>query len=102
MSKIRNLKGGGLTFFCPGCDQCHSVNTSARVTWDYNGDADNPTLSPSILVRMPRPGHQDVCHSYVRNGAIEFLNDCTHVLAGRTVPLPEWPYAPGSYGGVDG
>lgn len=29
-----------------------------------------------------------VCHSFVRDGQIEFLGDCTHSLAGQTVPLP--------------
>lgn len=28
-----------------------------------------------------------VCHSYVRDGQIQFLGDCTHKLAGQTVPL---------------
>lgn len=32
-----------------------------------------------------------VCHSFVRAGRIEFLGDCTHALAGQTVPLPPWP-----------
>ena len=35
----------------------------------------------------PRPL---VCHSFVRNGRIEFLGDCTHGLAGKTVDLPKW------------
>lgn len=28
------------------------------------------------------------CHSFVRDGQIEFLSDCTHALAGKTVSLP--------------
>ena len=31
-----------------------------------------------------------VCHSFVRDGRIEFLSDCTHELAGQTVELEEW------------
>ena len=31
------------------------------------------------------------CHSYVKDGQIQFLNDCSHVLAGQTVDLPELP-----------
>ena len=31
---------------------------------------------------------------------VQFLGDCTHALAGRTLPLPDWPYAEGEYGGV--
>lgn len=29
----------------------------------------------------------NICHSFVRNGKIEFLSDCTHELAGKTVEL---------------
>ena len=32
-----------------------------------------------------------VCHSFVTDGRIQFLADCTHALAGQTVDLPEWP-----------
>jgi hypothetical protein len=28
------------------------------------------------------------CHSWVKNGEIQFLSDCDHALAGQTVPLP--------------
>jgi hypothetical protein len=31
------------------------------------------------------------CHSFVRNGRIEFLGDCTHALASQTVDLPDLP-----------
>jgi hypothetical protein len=51
---------------------------------------DRPTFSPSILVTWEwgeRRGKK-VCHSYVREGQIQFLGDCTHKLAGQTVPLP--------------
>jgi hypothetical protein len=28
-----------------------------------------------------------VCHSFVREGQIQFLGDCTHAFAGQTVPM---------------
>lgn len=55
--------------------------------WSFNGDLDRPTFSPSILVY---PSHkQGRCHSFVRDGKIEFLGDCDHALKGQTVELPE-------------
>lgn len=30
------------------------------------------------------------CHSFVTDGRIQFLGDCTHSLAGQTVDLPDW------------
>lgn len=39
----------------------------------------------------PAQWRDEVCHSFVRAGKIEFLGDCTHALKGQTVPLPDWP-----------
>ncbi len=36
------------------------------------------------------PGKDEVCHSFVTDGQIQFLGDCTHKLAGQTVPLSAW------------
>jgi hypothetical protein len=30
------------------------------------------------------------CHSFVTDGNIAYCPDCTHALAGKTVPLPPW------------
>ncbi|WP_366931121.1 hypothetical protein [Microbacterium sp.] len=44
-------------------------------------------MAPSILVMG---GEHDIrCHSFVRDGRIEYLTDCTHPLAGGQVDLPE-------------
>lgn len=59
--------------------------------WQWNNSLDLPTISPSLLARWTE-GEQHtpkVCHSFVRDGRIEFLTDCTHALAGQTVDLPE-------------
>jgi hypothetical protein len=31
-----------------------------------------------------------ICHSFITDGRIQFLGDCTHRLAGQTVPIPDW------------
>lgn len=51
-----------------------------------------PTLSPSILSKTGPDGVR-ICHSHLRAGVFEFLDDCTHSLAGQHAPmldLPEW------------
>lgn len=89
----------GWTFHCPGCAEwdepgshLHSTHTVDR-TWTFNGDVEKPTLSPSVLVTgqfwVDGVKAERRCHSFVRDGRIEFLGDCTHALAGRTVDLPE-------------
>lgn len=71
-------------FFCPGCEHAHAFNAS----WSYNGDGDNPTVHPSILVTGGGdPNYR--CHSFIESGRIRFLPDCSHKLAGQTVDLPE-------------
>jgi hypothetical protein len=49
-----------------------------------------PTFTPSILVRYSWSDGPRVCHSFVTGGRIQFLEDCTHHLAGQTVDLPDW------------
>lgn len=90
---LRVGEGGRLLFWCPGCDGAHQVQVGGGPgpRWGFNGDYDRPTFTPSVLVRMPdpdRPG-TDIqrCHSFVRDGQIQFLGDCTHALAGHTVAL---------------
>lgn len=51
--------------------------------WTWNGSVDKPTLKPSILTR----GHDFTCHSWVTDGKIQFLGDCTHEFANRTLDL---------------
>lgn len=101
-----------LTFRCPGCKSVHSVTVGGNGTWGWNGDADRPTFTPSILVRtghfaehyksgdncwctynneqIQKGGEPcsftcGICHSFVTDGRIQFLGDCTHELAGQTV-----------------
>lgn len=111
MSKIRNLQGGVKAFFCPGCQEVHAVNQGGP-RWQYNGNPDKPTFSPSILITYkwsekcesgddPADYEDEVCHSFVRDGMIQFLGDCTHHLSGQTVPIPEWPHGPGTYGEIE-
>jgi hypothetical protein len=76
---------------------------------------ERPTFAPSIRVRgseMSAVGKQQydewvsagfpdrqgigfdcvdvVCHSFVTDGMIRFLSDCTHNLRDQTVEIPNW------------
>jgi hypothetical protein len=64
---------------------------SAR--WSWNGNLEKPTFRPSILVKANYTSIDrldDICHSWVTDGRIEFMNDSTHSLSGRTVDLLDW------------
>ena len=107
---LRRIEGGFLAFRCPGCQFSHYVRvTTGNRDWGFNGDYDRPTFTPSILVAWAHPkGYtnenpapvgfpsqkerpdlwtEERCHTFVCDGQIQFLGDCTHALAGKTVPL---------------
>lgn len=102
-ARVRYCEGGRLMFHCPGCKCAHWFSDKPPHGWTWNGDQLRPTVSPSILVTGVQPCTPDEarrimagekveprplrCHSFVVDGAIQFLSDCTHELAGKTVPL---------------
>ncbi len=103
---LRSIDGGRLGFWCPGCDGMHAVTTGPH-GWQYNGNPAMPTFRPSVLVTGTQKISQDQadrilagekiepvplrCHSFVTDGRIQFLEDCTHHLAGKVADLGEVP-----------
>lgn len=77
-------------FECPGCCCSHGVPVEGPRAWGFNGDMDRPTLTPSLLVQSVDETGPTVCHSFVRDGRIQYLGDCTHDMKGQTVDLPEF------------
>ena len=98
-----------LYFWCPGCEQirggekyggAHSLPvtpTTKKTFWEFDGNLELPTLSPSILTRghfytgPDTPAREYVCHSFLKAGIFQFLSDCTHSLANQFVPIPDLP-----------
>lgn len=95
---------------CPGCESQHVLNVDPgyrKPCWTFNNDFDKPTFSPSLLVRTGKYAspnwyalqdqetrqwldkNSNICHSFIKQGKIQYLNDCTHKLKGRTVDLPD-------------
>jgi len=78
-------------FMCPGCKDLHAFDDR----WEFNQDFEKPTIAPSFLQQgYLGPGKEGkavygTCHSFIWNGEIRFLNDCTHDLKGQTVELLE-------------
>ncbi len=121
LGKLRTAQGGMVLFHCPGCKHAHAVRVvpdGGKPCWTFNGDHGRPTFEPSVLVTWGHhvagygrgsgphcqfgcddpgpdgsPGCCGACHSFVRDGQIQFLGDCTHALAGQTVPLPDFEAA---------
>lgn len=83
-----------LCWYCPGCNCNHGVRIAPRSSgggdvWSYNGNDKAPTFVPSILSTRAAG---EVCHVYIKDGKIQYLNDCTHSLAGKTVSMVDKYY----------
>ena len=95
------------TIFCPACKMEHMIKIPP---WTFNGNVEKPTFGGSILARYVKilpegeamiergeyppkgqsfPHTDEVCHSLVSDGKIQFLGDCTHAMKGQTVDLPD-------------
>lgn len=79
---------GLLCWHCPGCDGGHCVPVTGPNAWTWNGERQKPTLTPSVLVNRGRANPTaHICHVFITEGRIQFLGDCTHGLAGKTVEM---------------
>lgn len=96
---------GTIRIKCPAGHD-HYINTKVpnqqNAQWNFNGDFEKPTFSPSInertgyFVDPNTKGDEEWlkensyhCHFFVNNGMIQFLNDCSHDLRGKTMELPD-------------
>lgn len=121
MGKLRTVEQNGderainFAFFCPGCQEYHGFRTTGEHAWEFDGNMDSPTVTPSILVRgihnppgepedWPKDEHGDyltdangilidaqpyVCHLFIRRGRIMYARDTTHNLVGQMVDMQE-------------
>lgn len=83
---------GYYRFKCPACGGSHFCNTNPEyhpVVWNFNGNLNKPTVSPSIKLTWSygEPEIQKCCHFFIVDGYIQYQGDCTHSLAGKTVEL---------------
>lgn len=90
--------GESIEYLCPGCmatphyyQKGHRINLE---TWKQTGTDDCPTFTPSILARTGSREQPDklvyTCHHFIKDGKIEYLSDCTHSLAGKTVDMAHY------------
>lgn len=100
---LRTLQDNRLAFWCPGCNAPHQIAHGAGKgpRWGWNGRSDAPTFTPSVLVTYhanPDAANEFAewrvarrCHTFVTDGRIQYLGDCTHALAGQTINMVAWP-----------
>lgn len=112
---LRVLEHNQIGFWCPGCKEYHIVNVGdGSPSWSFDGDYDKPTLQPSVLTRSghyvphwsgkqcwctynkenpddPVKYECTQCHLFLQAGMLQFLSDCSHEFAGKTVALTVGP-----------
>lgn len=88
----RNEKQGNFYAYlikCPACKSPHVIDGR----WKFNNNYDKPTFTPSLKVSHPAHPEDNIkefiCHSFITDGKIQFLGDCTHELKNSIVELPE-------------
>lgn len=98
------LRWDALVFVCPGCKEeeldssgLHMIPVNSLTktpAWEWDSNLEFPTLSPSILTRQGLD-FKFVCHSFLKAGVFQYLDDCTHSLKGLfvpMVPLEDWMF----------
>lgn len=128
LRSARGTDGRRLLHWCPGCSEVHSIRVEGSPpVWRFSGTYDAPSFEPSVRVfvthttddddrPLPRPVEETLCHYFIKTGAqlagrganldpnksyIDFCGDSPHDLRGKIVELPDWPYEPGRYGGIE-
>ena len=104
---LRRTNSPGLIFRCPGCKTCHHIRVEADdgPCWLWDKDMYKPTITPSILTRwtkllvsdteartlaavdLPIPREDVLCHLYITNGILIYLDDCTQALRGKNIDM---------------
>jgi hypothetical protein len=101
----------GWAHWCPACRQIHvfnveqptraypEFNIKGGVRWTFDGNLEQPTFAPSMLISTggwKRPDgstvqRRTVCHYHLQGGVLKYCADSPHALAGKNVALPEIP-----------
>jgi len=89
-------------FYCPGCKHGHIIPCGGThgPQWAYQIKDKKISFTPSLLGYYERTkkdttsGERErvtTCHLYVTSSQIQFLADCPHEYAGKTVDFVDFP-----------
>ena len=83
----KEIRGGvvqGYLVKSPATEELYCFWTkdgNLNVNWNFNGDFEKPTFRPSM--KNVTTGE----HFFVTDGKIQYLSDCRHEMAGKTVDM---------------
>lgn len=78
---------GGYAHWCRACRTMHRL----AAPYVFDGDSNRPTFKPDIRIERASGVQREVCHYIINRGLIQFLDDCTHEMRGRLIPLTVLP-----------
>lgn len=83
---VLRIDGPRHEWWCPVCDCLHHaiLGITART---FNGDTERPTFTPDLCHLPEQADKAPVCVVTITDGQITYLPQCTHALAGQTVPM---------------
>jgi hypothetical protein len=93
--KLRKTDSPGhYIFYCRACKCHHAVWTQeyqpGHPFWTFNNDMEKPSFKPSLLVQTPdKDGNVQICHFFIEDGKMRYMNDCTHDLHNQTVEMED-------------
>jgi len=86
VSAVLRRAANGYVHWCPACEEMHILPDS----WTFDGNLEKPTFQPSFKHEGgSTPGW--CCHYVLTAGVLNFCSDCSHAMAGQSVPLPPIP-----------
>ena len=106
--KYFRLTERGYAHWCPACEEIHLAPHNG---WTFNNDLDFPTFTPSLKHTGIQTINKDgrwtgewvldqnkkpipmCCHYFIKNGVIQYQNDCTHDFKNKHVALMPIPYS---------
>jgi len=92
LDEMLDMEGVKYIFYrCPGCNEHHWIPVTGSKAWQFDGNLESPTVTPSVkhTCKYGDDTPDSVCHYFIRAGRLEYCGDCTHNLAGQTVPMPQ-------------
>jgi hypothetical protein len=91
LKAITGNEGKAFLFFCPACGNSHFFSVGARKgpSWSFDGNLVEPTFTPSLKVTAGPQDKRTCCHLNITGGKIVYHGDCTHSMAGKTIPMED-------------
>ena len=77
----------------PGCQEHHGIWLDQPNTvgsqWTWNNSVESPTFSPSFVNKTHDQDGivKSVCHMYVRDGNLVYLDDSTHSMRSKCISM---------------